>query len=186
MTTATQTITIKALADKCGKTPRILLDQLTAKYPETNWTVNSEVPHAFLESVKKNAAEYDSTETPANNGKQIGAGALTVQESATVIMSNPGYEYGVLLALEEVQLEIVAKQGRLAGLQLISAYQSAKSDVVDSFLKSEFDNSQKQLEDINKRAKALTSDAGKKQTTIQTSNSKLAQMRKRLAASQKF
>lgn len=186
MTATTQTITIKTLAERCGKTPRLLLDQLTAKYPETNWNVNSEIPQAFLDSIKKNAAEYDSTETPVNNGKQIGAGALTVQESAAVIMSNPGYEYGVLSALEEIQIEIVAKQGRLAGLELINAYQSAKTDIVESFLESEFDNSQKQLDAINSRAKTLTDGAGKKQKSIQGSNSKLAQMKERLAASQKF
>ena len=114
MTTATQqTITIRSLAEQCGKTPKLLVDQLTAKYPEKKWTADSEVPQAFLESVKRNAAEYDSTETPQSNSKQIGAGSLTVQESAAVIMSNPGYEYGVLSALEEVQIEIVAKQGWL-------------------------------------------------------------------------
>lgn len=175
------TLTIAQAAAQCGKAPKILISEITAAYPATVWNVNSEVPQEFLNSLKKHAKEYDGTPTPSN-AKAIGAGQLTVTESADLIITDAGFEYGVIEALREVQLGIMNKQGHLDGIELVEAYRSAKEEVISGYLSAEFDSSKNQLAKLNQQSSAIQERAAKKQARTQSLISESAAMKAQLAA----
>lgn len=175
------TLTIAQAAAQCNKAPKVLINEITAAYPSTVWTVNSEVPQEFLSSLKKHAKEYDGTPTPSN-AKAIGAGQLTVTESADLIITDAGFEYGVMEALREVQLGIMSKQGHLDGVELVEAYRSAKEDVIGDYLAAEFESSKSQLAELNKKSAAIQERAQKKQARTQAMMSQSAAMKAQLAA----
>lgn len=178
------TLTISQAAAQCQKAPKVLIDQLTAAYPATVWGINSEVPADFLASLKKHAKEYDGTPAPSE-AKAIGAGQLTVTESADLIVTDAGFEYGVMEAIREVQLDIMSQQGYLDGVELVEAYRDAKEEVITNYLSSEFDSSKSQLAQLKQRKAALTSQAAKKQARTQSLNSQAATMKAELAAMKK-
>lgn len=174
--------TIAQLASQVGKAPKVVIDQVTQAYPEAVWGVNSEVPQEFVDSLKKHGKEYDRTPSPSSapNTKSIGGGALTITESADLILSDSGFEYGIMAAAEEIQASIMYQQGRLAGIELINAYQSAKHNAINSFFQAELLESNDQLNALEKRSETLTAKATKKQTRAQDLASQMAQMRARI------
>lgn len=175
--------TIAQIAAQVNKAPKVVINQITQAYPESVWGVNSEVPQEFLDSLKKHGQEYDQTSTPSSSSqaKSIGAGALTVTESADLILSDAGFEYGIMAAAEEVQASIMYQQGRMAGIEMINAYQGAKHAALNSFFQAELLESKDQLDALDKRAEALKGAATKKQQTAQALASQLAEMRTRIA-----
>lgn len=176
--------TIAQLASQVNKAPKLVINEVTKAYPEAVWGLNSEVPQEFIDSLTKHAKEYDGTPTPSTSSdtKAIGGGALTVTESADLILSDAGFEYGIMAAAEEVQASIMYQQGRMAGIELINAYQSAKHDALSGFFQSELLESKDQLNALAKRGEALKAAATKKQQTAQTLASQMAEMKAQIAA----
>lgn len=175
--------TIAQLASQVGKAPKVVINQVTQAYPEAVWGVNSEVPQEFVDSLTKHGKEYDQTPTPSSesNTKAIGGGALTVTESADLILSDAGFEYGIMAASEEVQAAVMYQQGRMAGIEMINAYQGAKHAALNSFFQAEMLESKDQLDALDRRAEALKGAATKKQQTAQGLASQMAEMKARIA-----
>ena len=150
--------TIATVAENCKQAPKALLGQITGAYPDQKWTVNSEVPQEFLDRIKYHAAQYDSTETPSTS-QQLPGGQLTVAESSDVILSDDGFEYGVMNALLEVQLAVSRQQGRIAGVEIINAYKGGKEETIGAYFESEMERSEQTIADINERTKAIVQSA---------------------------
>lgn len=176
--------TIAQLASQVNKAPKLVINEVTKAYPEAVWGLNSEVPQEFIDSLTKHAKEYDGTPTPSTSSdtKAISGGALTITESADLILSDAGFEYGIMAASEEIQASIMYKQGRMAAIEMINAYQSAKHNALNGFFQAELLESKDQLIALEKRGEALQEAATKKQQTAQALTSQMSEMRARISA----
>jgi predicted HTH domain antitoxin len=153
---------ITEAAEYLGTTPKKIINELSKKSPEINWTANSEVPEELVQIIESKAQEYQQT-APQVEGK------LTVSEAANLVQES--IEFGILEAIENYQLSALTYSGQVSAAREIQAYEQGKSSVWEAYFDSQTALAKGQIENARRQAEAFLPAAQAKQAT----RAKLAQ-----------
>lgn len=149
-------MTIKEAAEYLGTTSKKIINELSKKSPEINWTADSEVPEELVQIIESKAQEYQQT-TPQVEGK------LTVSEAASLVRES--IEFGILEAIESYQLSALSYSGQVSAAREIQAYEQGKSSVWESYFHSQTALAKGQIENARRQAEAFLPAAQAKQKT---------------------
>ncbi len=147
---------IAEAAEYLGTTAKKIINELSKKSPEINWTANSEVPEELVQIIESKAQEYQQT-TPQVEGK------LTVSEAASLVQES--IEFGILEAIESYQLSALSYSGQVSAAREIQAYEQGKSSVWESYFNSQTALAKGQIENARRQAEAFLPAAQAKQKT---------------------
>jgi hypothetical protein len=154
---------VKEAAEKYQLPVKKLLDELQRKFPEMNWSQQSELPEGFSEAVESHAQNYAEAETPLPKGEITN----TQQAIADNRHHLEAIEYGVLEAIAQLRRDDVIITAHLDAVQDIQLYQSAYGKVWEGFYSKEVSNRSQRSQDIAERLKemalTLNQDLGKRQ-----------------------
>ncbi len=137
---------ITEAAEYLGTTPKKIINELSKKSPEINWTANSEVPEELVQIIENKAEEYRQT-TPQVEGR------LTVAEASTIAQES--IEFGILEAIESYQLSTLAYSGQVSAAREIQAYEQGKSSVWEAYFDSQTALAKGQIEKARRDAEAF-------------------------------
>lgn len=177
--------TIKQLAAKYPKTTvKKLLSEFTRKFPEKNWTPDSEVPEGFTENFEQAAQDYAEA-----SGLELPKGAITNLPDA--LKQNKDildcFEYGIVEAIAALRTQELTNFAELQAIRDIQQTESAYNGVWERYFESKLDAAQKRLEVNNKAALdaslALNEDLGNRQAKLIRTQTMLTDSQKQSTAS---
>ena len=142
-------------AEYLQTTPKKIINELSKKSPEINWTVNSEVPDELVQIIENKAAEYRETSAPQVEGR------LTVAESSTIIQES--IEFGILEAIESYQIGAMSYSGQVSAALEIQAFEQGKSSVWEAYFNSQTSLAKGQIEKARRQAESFLPAAQAKQ-----------------------
>jgi hypothetical protein len=147
---------ITEAAEYLGTTPKKIINELSKKSPEINWTTNSEVPEELVQIIESKAQEYREA-APQVEGK------LTVAEASTIAQES--IEFGILEAIESYQLSALTYSGQVSAAREIQAYEQGKSSVWEAYFDSQTALAKGQIEKARRDAEAFLPAARNKLAT---------------------
>lgn len=147
---------ISEAAEYLQTTPKKIINELSKKSPEINWTVNSEVPDELVQIIENKAQEYRETSAPQVEGR------LTIAESSAIIQES--IEFGLLEAIESYQVEAMNYSGQVSAALQIQAFKQGEFSVWQAYFDSQTSLTRGQIEKARRQAESFLPAAQTKQT----------------------
>ncbi len=139
---------IKAMAAKLNIPAKKLVSEFSKKFPEQNWTLDSEVPEGFESAASSHAQEYAEA-----SGVELPKGSLTnipdaVKDNRLILES---IEYGVVEAIATLRSAYLIEAAQVDAVSDIQDYESNYNRVWESYYAKKAQTAQNQAKSLTVR-----------------------------------